>query len=518
MSKRPSSASTRSRMICLPIPGGVPSASKPGPSSRTETTNQPSSRARRTYTARSRHGGSRSGRLEAAEVDAGLRVRVEPAVTEPPDVSIVAIAPTLRMWASSAGAMPLSASSGGKIPRARSRRPSRVVFASPPEPVEQLFGGGRIAFDRVALRALPDVDQPALRAFAGCPAPGRGAGRPAPSPGVAGDLERADCSASSSSRSASSSVRRTLCRARPACRPRSSRRWCSPGVSGFARRLDHGDLADRLPLVANGIVPAVRPPVRAGRATRRPGRRPGGTRARVLHRADPERGGLRHLGQDAVDGQGPGDPLGETGHHLVGRRASPEDQPVREAPHPFTDRLERGDDAVRPRDSARGARGPRAADANHDRDVDRGDEHREEPRRRALVGRRSRCRTGGTSGSRCRPPSGSAGSGVRRPPAGRSGSGRSRSRTAAATAAAAANHSAAHAPPRFDRRYRSTIATAQAANTNAVRQAVIAVSRDVGDTPGESSWKGCTMGREVRATPGTPRAGASGRERGVRGS
>ena len=139
--------------------------------------------------------------------------------------STVACAPTLRMCASSAGTIPWSASRGGKTPRARSRRPSRVSFArsisgsscagsvtvSSARPMSSSWRSGpswmsRWSPRRCASRAVTNRSRETRRAAA--------------------------CTSSSRSRIASSSVRRTLCTASPACAPRSSNSPRSAGVSG----------------------------------------------------------------------------------------------------------------------------------------------------------------------------------------------------------------------------------------------------------------------------------------------
>ena len=279
----PSSASTRSCMICSPIPRSVSAGVEPRPRSATSNVivaadREPHRRAARSPAWRTTF----CSACRQQKYTQASRPVVEPQVREAGSASIVARTPILRMWASSAATMPLSASSGGKMPRARSRSPSSVAFARSAECGRGSLGAGvgrsratPAAISPSVSRSLPDVAlQPATLRVAG-------GHQPLPrGPQLVGlDVELLEPVSSSS-------VSRTLCSARPACAPRSCSSASSAGSSGSPG--DFVTAISRSARPGDGTVdrPGRHRGRRVGGPASRPARpRPAGTAGRGRRRA-----------------------------------------------------------------------------------------------------------------------------------------------------------------------------------------------------------------------------------------
>ena len=200
------------------------------------------------------------------------------------------------------------------------------------EPIEELLGRWRIAFDqcRRRLDALPDVDEPALGALADVALESPPLGVTGRHETLARHLELLGLFGQ-----LLQPQRQLVGEADVVeCQPRLTRKIVEQVLLArrerFARRFEHCDLADGRSLVRDGdrlgrSDMAVRPwrPHDVAVAARQEYAHP------RVRGTDPERSGLCHLGQDTVDRQGAGDPFGEAGHHLVGVGAPPVDQAVR---------------------------------------------------------------------------------------------------------------------------------------------------------------------------------------------
>ena len=325
--ERPSSASTRSIMICLPMPSAASRRRRsrvPRPERRRPT------RPRRVEAHRAgsvrRRGGSRSGSPGGSRSRRRPRCRRRTAGRGTPVDA--------RSWRSRppCGCAPRGPARcpGRRAAAGRSRARGRAglrASCSRPRPAGR--GAPRRPGVRVDELVASRTRRPiSMSRRSGPSRMSRSSPRRCASRAVTSRCREtwscADCSASSSSADRQLVGQPDVVQRQPRLRARSSRRSLLARRERVVRRFRHAISPTGVPWYATGIVSAtVVAPVRIGRphdVASPPRQEHADAR---LRGADAERGGLGHLGQDPVDRQRAGDPFGEAGHHLVrSRRAA----------------------------------------------------------------------------------------------------------------------------------------------------------------------------------------------------
>ena len=294
--------------------------------------------------------------------------------------------PARRASAPSAAARPSSDSSGGKIPRATSRRSSSAMVVrslrrsrDPRTPSGSAMT--RVASSRISSRIVA-ISAP-TPSRSSCSSRRRCASRTV----TRRSRERRSssvCAESSSARRARSTERRAFSRPMPACAARSS-----SSVRSVGRRGSPGDFATaRSPIVSPACSIGS---VRSGSPTvglRRPGRGPDPVGALGTRKEHPDAGGacthtacrrLRHVREELVDRWDLRDPVAELGHHLVRRRPPAVDEPVREPVEQGPGRLHGDGNQDRRAEPERlvGLVADQCPESDHDRAVDDHDPERQ---------------------------------------------------------------------------------------------------------------------------------------------